>query len=199
VLPGAGEDGPTELLVLGAAERPAPFRARSQGGGRQQEVLGDGNVEPGTAITYTLPAQDAGLVVEGEGPRPFVVARRLLRSGVVDQASTPGVASATSVVVTPVVTPDGGPSTLIVQNPADEVAEVRIGFLTGTGPAEAPSLSSLAIGPGRTRLIPLDDLVGQEPVAIRVEALQGRIVAAQVTTGTRFALAPGSSMSLFER
>lgn len=196
ILPGAGEDQPTELLVMGAADLPpAPFRVRTQGLGRQQEVLSEASVEPGIALTFTLPARDAGLVAEAAGPRPFVAARRLLWSVSVDQASSSGRAPSTSWVALPAVAADGGASTLLIENPGDELAEVRLRLLTASGFAEAPSIASLTIGPGRIRPVSLEPLIGGDPVAVLVEAVQGLVVAAQLTQDGAFALAGGADLA----
>lgn len=193
VLPGAADDLPTELVVLAPGDEEVPFRARAQGAEVQREVLGEASVEGRSSATYELPARGVGLVAEADGRRPFVAARRLIREGVADQASTPGVAPARAWVALPAATPDGPASHLVLQNPEDEVAEVRIRFLTATGPAEAPGLAELALPPGRTRVIALADLFGDEPVAALVEASRGRVVAAQVVASESvYALAVGA-------
>jgi len=197
VLPGAGEDRPTELVVMGATDLPpAPFRVRSQGLGRQQEVLNEASVDPGAALTFELRGRDAGLVAEASGPREFVAARRLLWSATVDQASTPGLRPSPSWVALPPVAATGGDASVLIENPGDELVEVHLRLLTETGFAEVPSLSSLTIGPGRIRTIPLAPLVGSDPVAVLVEALRGSVVVAQLTQDGAFALAPATDMRL---
>lgn len=196
-LPGAGDDLPTEVVVLGSGDRAAPFRARVQGEGNQRELLSEASVEPGTAQTHTLPARGAGVVVEAEGPQGFVAARRLLRRDTPDQASTAGAASGAapgaSWIALPALPPTGGRSLLVVQNPTDEVAEARVRLVTATGPAEAPSIARLAVPPGRVRIVPLEELVGEEPVAVVVESIRGRLVVAQAALpGTGYAVALGA-------
>lgn len=195
VLPGAGEDQPTELIAMGAVGLPAaPFNVRSQGLSRQQEVLDEASVDPGTALTYVLPGRDAGLLAAAAGPQELVVARRLLWSETIDQASTPGLLPSRSWVALPAVAATGGEASLLIENPGDEVAEVRLRLLTDTGFAEVPSTSSLVIGPGRIRIVPLAPLVGSDPVAVQVEALRGTVVVAQLTQDGAFALTPGSDL-----
>lgn len=190
ILPGAADRGPTQVTML-APRGPVPFRVRAQGDERQVEAVGEADLAPRSAETIELEAQGQTLVVVAEGEEPFVAARRLVRGD--DHASTAGaVEGGTRWVAVPAAPPEGGPAVLLVENPGDEVAEVRISLLTADGRAEVPSIGRLALPAGRSRTIPLEELVGEEPVSALVEATQGVVVVAQAAYADGgYALATG--------
>ena len=100
-------------------------------------------------------------------------------------------------VALPVTTPAGGTASLLLQNPADEVSEVRLRLLTPDGPAEAPSIARVVLPPGRVRIVRLPELVGSEPVSVVVEADTGGVVPAQMAEAREgVALAVGARIRI---
>jgi hypothetical protein len=190
VLPGAADRDPSELVVL-ALGRGVPYRVRAQSADEQVEVVGEADVAPRTVETLELEAQGRSLVVVSEGDAPFVAARRLTRRD--DRAGTSGaVEGAAGWVALPAGPPEGATSVLVVENPGGEVAEVRVVLLTRDGRAEAPTLARVVVPAGRAVNIPLEDLVGDEPVSALVEATQGLVVVAQAAhTEGGYAMATG--------
>jgi hypothetical protein len=191
VLPGAADRADTQLTVLAPGEAPVPCRVRSQHAEEQVELGGEADVRPLSADTLELDAPGQTLLVAAEGPEPFVAARRLARGD--DLGSTSGVAGgAARWVSVPASPPTGATSFLVVENPGDEVAEARISLLTSAGRAEAPSIARLVLAGGRAHVIPLEELVGEEPVSVLVETDQGMVVVAQAAhTDGGFAVSAG--------
>lgn len=182
ILPGARDDAPSALTVLGTGRAEAPFRARVQGTEGQVEVISEATVPPGKAATHEVASQGAGLVAQADGEESFVAGRRLVAPG--DLAAVSGVSrGATTWVALPTTSPLGGTATLIVQNPADEVADVRIALLTETGPAEAPDIGRITLRPGGFRVVDLEAFVGTEPVSVVARAETGSVVVAQASRG----------------
>ncbi|HUG87223.1 MAG TPA: DUF5719 family protein [Actinomycetota bacterium] len=180
VLPGARDDAPSALTVLGTGRVEAPFRVRLQGMEGQVEVISEAGALPGRATTQGVPAQGAGLVAQADGPEPFVAGRRLVAPG--DLASVSGVSGgATYWVALPTTSPLGGSATLIVENPGDSVADVRIAFLTEAGPAEVPEIGRITLRPGGFRAVDLGPFVGTEPVSVVVRAEAGSVVVGQAS------------------
>lgn len=178
ILPGAGEEAPSAVTVTAPAPDPAPIRIRVQGADGQVEAVNEAEAPAFRGSTFEVAAPDAGVVVVGEGERGFVAQRRMHREG--EEASTGGVVEgAERWVAHPVVPPAGGASSLLLQNPGDVPAEVALRLLTSEGPAEAPSIARVVLPAGHQRVIPLADLVGEEPVSVLVEAATGRVVAGQ--------------------
>lgn len=178
ILPGAADRQSTEMIMLAPGDASVPFRVRSQTAERQVEVVGEADVRPLSAQTLELEAGGETLVVAAEGEEPFVAARRLVRGD--DLGSTAGVPDGATrwVSVTPSA-PEGATSFLVVENPDEEVAEVRISLLTAEGRAEAPGIARLVLAGGRSQVLPLEELVGEEPVSVFVQADQGTVVVAQ--------------------
>ncbi len=195
VLPGGGDAGMSWLTVLAPGEREAPLRVRAQQTAAQQEVLAYASVDAQRSATFVVEVQDAGLVAEAAGREPFVAARRLAARA--DLAGTGGVTTgATTWVAMPATAPKGGRALLIVQNAGGEIAEARLVLLTATGRAEAPSIAELALVPGRTLLIRLADLVGEEPVSVLVEVERGALVVAQAAhSADGYAVALGAPIA----
>jgi len=191
VLPGARDRDPSALAVLGTGRVEAPFRARVQGAEGQVEVISEASALPGKATTHGVPAQGAGIVVQADGAEPFVAGRRLVAPG--DLAGVSGVPEgATGWVALPTTSPVGGAATLIVENPGDSVADVRIRLLTETGPAEAPEIGRLTLRPGGFRAVDLEAFVGTEPVSVVVGAETGTVVVGQASRDDEgFAVALG--------
>ena len=182
VLPGAADTGPSALTLQAPAARPVPYRVRRQGAGEQAEVVSEASVEAGKAETIEVDAVDSGLVVTADGREPIVAGRRLEGTG--DLASVSGAAEgARTWVALPASGPEGGEATLLVENPSDEVARVRISLLTETGAAEAPEVSTLSLPPGTQRAVDLASLLGEEPVSALVVAEVGSVVVGQAAEG----------------
>lgn len=192
VLAGARDDAPSALTVLGTGRAEAPFRARIQGVEGQVESISDAEVPPGKAETHQVPAQGAGIVAQSEGEERFVAGRRLV--GPRDLASVSGVPEgAVEWVALPTTPPSGGPSTLILENPGDEVADVRIGLLTEIGPAEAPDFARITLRPGGFRTVDLEAFVGSQPVSVVVRSETGSVVVGQASRDeTGYAVALGA-------
>lgn len=80
---------------------------------------------------------------------------------------------------------------LHLANPSPGVAVVDLAFYGEDGPVEAAGAQGLAIAPGKTRTVPLADLVpGVGPVSVEVTTHQGQ-VAASLTEVERDVLDPG--------
>lgn len=190
-LPGAGVVEGGALTVTSPSASSAPFRVRAQTGGRQTEIVADAEAPAFRGASLQVDLADAALLVAADGPTPLVAQRRLVMA--TEQASTAGSpGGAARWVALPAMTPEGGTASLLLQNPEDEVAEVRLRLLTLDGPAEAPSIARIVLPPGRLRILPLGDLVGTQPVSVLVEADIGTVVAAQIaTSGAGFALSVG--------
>ncbi|HEX6209024.1 MAG TPA: DUF5719 family protein [Actinomycetota bacterium] len=196
VMPGALDDEPSDLTVLGTSRAEAPFRARVQGAEGQIEVISEAVVPPGKAETHAVPAQGAGLVAVADGSEPFVAGRRLNTPG--DLASVPAIAEgAASWIALPTTTPTGGASTLFIQNAGEQVADVRIVLVTETGPAEAPEIGRIALRPGGYRAVDLSQLVGDEPVSVVVRAESGTVIVGQASRDPGgYAVASGAPLDL---
>lgn len=182
ILPGAADEGGGALTVQAPAARPVPYRVRRQGAGEQTEIVGEESVEGGKAETLDVDAPDAGLVVAADGREPLLAGRRL--EGSDDLASVAAVPAGAPVwVALPASAPEGAEATLIVENPADEVAQVRISLLTESGPAEAPEIATVSLPPGSLRTVDLASMLGEEPVSALVVAETGSVVVGQAAAG----------------
>ena len=108
-----------------------------------------------------------------------------------DVASTAGVSEPSGRwIALPAVGPEGGESTLLIQNPAAEEVEATITFLGPDGPVGEPLVVSVL--PSSTLRVPLPE--GPPPAAV-VDAGDGRLVVAQAATSAQaFAVAVGLAL-----
>lgn len=191
VLPGAGDEAASSLTLQAPTAGAVPYRVRRQGVGEQVELVSEEEVGGGKSETLEVDARGAGLVVAAEGRAPLLAGRRL--AGAEDLASVSGVSGGRPMwVALPASGPEGGEATLIVENPGDQVARVRISLLTATGAAQAPEIASLALPPGSLRAVDLASLLGEEPVSALVVAETGNVVAGQAAAGPKgYAVALG--------
>ena len=213
ILPGAG-DGSGVLVVTAPEGRPAPIHARAQTADTESALVDLETVAAGTAQAFDEEAREAGIVVEADGPTPFVASRRLAalvpkpeppqrerRQGgerrrrgedeeapppqPPDLAATAGAgASAGSWIVFPLVTPEGGSVFVLLQNPGTGPAEVEVTSLGAEGPGEARTVTVPARTSARMEL--------PQPAAALVQARSGSVVASTALLGERsYAVAVG--------
>lgn len=76
VLPGTGDPAAGRLVVAGVAGESA-FRADAQGSAAETPLIDMESVDQDAAAAFDLPPDDGGVLVEGEGGRPFVAGRTL--------------------------------------------------------------------------------------------------------------------------
>jgi hypothetical protein len=219
ILPGAADDGTSDVIVT-AGSRRVPFLVRAQGPESQVVVLEEGSVSAESALTSEVEAPDAGLVVEAEGPAPFVAGRRL-SSGVelppappptgkkgkkrrpeppppppesTDSAATSGApGGGTAWLSLPAVGPGGGRSTLILENAGTEEVTVEVALLRASGAPQ--QLDQVVVPGGVTVTVDLVETVGEGPAAAVVSASGPSLVVAQAGVGPDgYAVALGSPM-----
>jgi hypothetical protein len=210
IVPGGG-DGSGALLVTAPEERPAPFHARAQSADGELAFIDLEEIPGGTVGLFEEEARDAGVVVEGDGPEPFLAARRLAAAVPVppepprdqngggrrqeaeeptapappDLASTTGApSSAAGWVVLPPVVPGGGTAAILVENPGTDPAEVRVTPLGLEGPGQAQTLVVAARTTVRVDL--------PQPAAAEIRATPGTVVASAAAVDARsYAVASG--------
>jgi hypothetical protein len=212
ILPGAG-DGSGVLIITAPEDRPAPIHARAQTSDTESALIDLESVTAGTARTFDEETREAGIVVEADGPTPFVVSRRLApavpepeprreerrrrgqrrRRGEEkapppsppDLAATGGVvAPARSWVVLPPVVSEDGSVIVLLQNPGSRPAEVEVTPLGAEGPGEAQTVTIPARTTTRMELA--------QPAAALVRARSGSVVASTAVLGERsYAMAVG--------
>jgi hypothetical protein len=212
ILPGAG-DGSGVLVVTAPEGHPAPIHARAQTADAESALLDLETVAAGTAVGFDEGAREAGMVVEADGPAPFLAARRLTaarpppqpepRRGArgggkggqeeeeppppapVDVAATAGAAAPDEAwVVLPPVVPAGGTAVVLLQNPGTRPAEVEVIPLGTEGRGEPQAVEVLPRTTVRVELA--------QPAAALVRARSGAVVASGAGLGERsYALAAG--------
>lgn len=219
VLPAAGDGETGQLTVTSPSGRRVPFHVRAQGQESQSVVLEEGSVPADAARTVPIEAQGAGLVVEADGPEPFVAGRRLSsgtpapapapprRGGGVSRPPPPppppestdsgaisGVpGGAQAWVAPPAVGPGGGRSILVLENPGGPELRVDVVLLTASGPPQA--LAEVTVPAGTSQRVDLSEVVGDEPVAAVVRASHPGVVVAQAGLGPAgYAVAMGLPM-----
>ncbi|MGH2682828.1 MAG: DUF5719 family protein [Actinomycetota bacterium] len=180
VLPGIADDGMTDLQVFVPGREEAPFRVRAQRVDGQGPVLDEASVAGGFAEKFELEVDQAGLVVEAAGAKPFVASRRTGSTDAGDGALTAGaVPSATRWLALPASRPGGAGARLLLVNPGGRTARARVTLLSDTGPVDAPSLQDVTLEPGRILVVDLSSIAGLRPVAAVVEVMDGTLVPAQ--------------------
>jgi hypothetical protein len=76
VFPGAADADPTNVMIAAPTES-VPLRVLTQDAKGSTVVLEEESVAGRSAETFEVPQEGAGVLVEGEGPTPFVAGRRL--------------------------------------------------------------------------------------------------------------------------
>jgi hypothetical protein len=178
LLPGGGDTGTRDLVVLNNGRSRADLSAVAEGATVQRLVSGpEGfSVGPGEVKTFQPErVKDSGLLVAASNDQPILAALRL--GGPAGDSATLIGSSTTSMrwLVLPVLPPSDGRSFLLVQNPGREHVTVTFQLIGSDGPA-AP-LRQRTILSGRTIRITLPSQVGR-PVSVLVSARGGTIVAA---------------------
>ena len=113
--------------------------------------------------------QPVGAVLRVAGPRG-------------DQATVTGAAAPRRAwLVLPALTPKGGRSFLVLQNPGRSGARVSVQALGQGGVVPAPRLAAIGIPPGKTISVALSAALGARPVAMVVRAQTGTIVVGTVS------------------
>ena len=192
----AGANARAQLVLLNADAEAADVNLTAYGpGGRLAGLGGRGILVRGrTASTVDLGpilASDAPLVVrvETSAGRVGAVVRQTLFSGPdavgADWLAAVG-APATSAIVAGVPS-GGGPRDLVVGNPGDRTAEVRIGVLGGSGTVAPAGADRVSVPPQSTRTVSLTGglrggggavrVTSDQPVTASVEARSGTSVA----------------------
>jgi hypothetical protein len=180
VLPGAADDGVTDLQVMVPGREEAPLRVRAQRADGQAPLVDEASVDGGFAESFELEAKGAGLVVESAGPPPLVASRRTGSFEFGDGALTSGASSRTATwLALPASGPGGEGARLILVNPGSQTARARVTLLSDTGPLDAPLVGSVSLGAGRILVVDLSSVVGLRPVAALVEVNDGTLVPAQ--------------------
>jgi hypothetical protein len=199
-LPGGGDDGPGEVVVLAGA-RDAPFRLRVQALTGQEEVLDEPSVDAGRTATFDVSARDASIALLAEGSAQFVAARRFHRREAGDLASTAGTpGEGNSWVVPPAVPEGGGRQLLVVQNPGRQQITARIELLGASGPVRGPAGGRVTVDAGRSRVVELTPAEGGAPVAVVVIGEDGPVVPASVGLADEgFAVALGVRVESLDR
>jgi Family of unknown function (DUF5719) len=199
VLPGAGFEGPTQIVVQ-APGGEAPFRVVTQDAEGATVVLEEEAVPAHTSATFEVPQEDGGVLVEGVGAEVFAAGRRLepqaqpadeprpqpgdrereeTPTPIPDPASTAGLAGGARAVVVPSPLPeDGGEPMLVLQNPGRGTARVTMALVGEDGPVGEPVSFSLEAGHAESEVIASDG----KPVGVVLGLTSGEIVAAQIAS-----------------
>jgi hypothetical protein len=199
VLPGAADDGETDLQVVVPGKEEAPLRVRAQRADGQTPLVEEASVGAGLAESFELEARRAGLVVDSAGAPPLVASRRTASIEAGDGAVTAGASarSATWLALT-ASGPGGAGARLILVNPGNRTARARVTLLSDTGPIEAPSVGSLTLGAGRILVVDLSSVAGLRPVAALVEVNDGTVVPAQESISVAgYAVSVGIPIEVF--
>jgi hypothetical protein len=180
VLPAAGyEDGSTVNLMQ-PQNRPADLTVVGQGP-TQERVLTGG---PGTLVleprqVRAFRVQDssvAGLVVE-VGPNALVAAQRRVTGEGGDPALIGGsLLSRGRWLVLPPLPPNGGQTTIVVQNPGRVGAVIGLRLFGSEGAIPAGIFDQLTLSPGRSITLDLSRIVGDQSVSALLTATEGTIV-----------------------
>ncbi|HZD80884.1 MAG TPA: DUF5719 family protein [Actinomycetota bacterium] len=152
ILPGAFDQGATDLVVMDPTERPAALQATVLGREGPQAIanLEDSSTNASSAVTYPVTTEGPSALVV-PSPPGVAVARRT--SGVAsDQGSTTGAGTpAAAWVVLPAVAGSPSHPGMVLVNPADAPVHVTLSYLPadeGTVPApvtlQVPPRSSVA-------------------------------------------------------
>jgi len=199
VLPGAADDGVTDLQVMVPGPREAPLRVRAQHAEGQAPLVEEASVPGGFAEKFELEAERAGVVVESAGAPPLVASRRTVSSDSEDGALTAGASPQPARwLVLPASGPGGEGARLLLVNPGGRTALARVTLLSDAGPLDAPSIGSVTLGAGRILVVDLSSLAGLRPVAALVEVNDGTLVPAQESISTDgYAVSVGIPIEVF--
>lgn len=187
-LAGAGGGrGSFASVTFGDEDAIVDARVLSPGGQGAYEPLA-GGLAPGTPRLIGLPAESAGvgavaLAVAARGGSPLAPgARWQVPSGtkgavVFETAVSTGVPPAhrSLAVLGPPADPRG--MRLLLANPGERRATVRVTLLTNSGPLAPLQLQSLSLEPGRTAALGLPDVAPTATVGALVESSDGLVVA----------------------
>jgi hypothetical protein len=180
VLPGAADEGVTDLQVVVPGREEAPFRVRAQRADGQAPLVDEASVAAGFAEQFELEAERASVVVESAGAPPLVASRRTASVEPGDGALTAGASGdSSSWLALPASAPGGEGARLLLVNPGSRTAQARVTLLSDTGPVDAPSVGSITLGAGRILVVDLSSVAGLRPVAALVEVNDGTLVPAQ--------------------
>ena len=129
------------------------------------------------AFTVQLDGLTGAAVVQSANRQPVAAILRLAGPRG-DQATVTGAAAPrTAWLVLPALTPKGGRSFLVLQNPGRSGARLNVQVLGQDGVVAAPRLSAIVVPPGRTISLVLPGGLVARPVTLVVRAQTGTVVA----------------------
>jgi hypothetical protein len=177
-LPIAGVEAASTLAVLNPRQRRSDLSVVAQNDQRQQVVSGvEGeSVGPQSAKAVPVSATDAaGVGVEATNHVGVAVQRRATGTGGDPVLVGPAVSGERRWLVLSTLPPAGGRSLLVLQNPGDTLAQVRVELIGPTGPIAA-SPSNVQLPAGRALFLDVSRLADGEPVTALVTTSGGTIV-----------------------
>jgi hypothetical protein len=182
-IPASGYAGPAELILSNPGETRADLTVISSSRAGQRVVSGpDGLSLAGGAVrTVELEGLTGAAVVQSDNRQPVGAVLRVAGPRG-DQATVTGAAApGRAWLVLPALTPKGGRSFLVLQNPGRSGARVSVQALGQGGVVPAPRLSAIGIPPGKTISVALSGALGARPVTLVVRAKTGTIVVGTVS------------------
>jgi hypothetical protein len=185
VLPAAGYEGGTTVNLMQPQNRRADLTVLAQGP-TGERVLTDGPgglpVGPQQVLAYDVQDPSAvGLVVEAASKGRVAAQRRVSGEGGDPALIGGSLLSRSRWLVLPSLPPEGGQTTIVVENPGRDTAEIHLQLFGSEGPVPAGIFERFTVSPGRSLTLDLGRIVGDEPVSGLLTATGGTIVVGQAS------------------
>jgi hypothetical protein len=185
-LPLSGFVGQPKVILLNPQADPADVSVLSSGGTGQQIVSGASSftLQPGAVKTLAF-SQFPGstVVVRSDNKEPVVATARAI-GPLGDPATLAGAAAPSKAwLVMPAVTPSGGKSFLVLQNPGDAGIRVSVQLIGPNGTIRASRFSAVLVPPGKTMVLGLTGPAKAAPVTAVARAQSGTFVASIASIG----------------
>ncbi len=177
-IPAGGYAGTAELILANPGTTRADLSVIGSGRTGQRVVSGpDGiSLAAGEVRTIDVKGLTLGAVVQSDNRQPICAVLRVAgpRGDEATVTGTPGAARAW--LVLPALTPKGGRSLLVLQNPGRSGLRLAIQLLGPSGAVPAPRLSAISLPPGRTISVAIP-VFASRPLTVVVRAQGGTVVA----------------------
>lgn len=177
-IPAAGYAGAAELILANPGETRAVLSVINSGRTGQRVVSGPDGIALGSGEVRTIEVEGltGGAIVQSDNRLPVsAVLRAVGPHG--DEATVTGTPTpAKAWLILPGLTPRGGRSFLVLQNPGRSGVRVSVQLLGQSGIVAAPRLSAVSLPPGRTISVALPGPLSR-PVTAVVRAQGGTVVA----------------------
>jgi len=176
-IPAGAYAGSGELILANPGANRADLSVIGSGRTGQRVVSGPAGISlaPGEVRTMDLDGLTGAAVVQSDNRQPALAALRVAGPRG-DQATVTGTPTPEPTwLVLPALTPKGGRSFLVLQNPGRSRLRITVQLLGPSGIVPAPRLSSISLPPGRTISVALPASSG--PVTALVRAQGGTLVA----------------------